>query len=438
MQETISGWARQKWSITNSVHAHAFRDALNASGETLIARGAGRSYGDSSLQSTVVCSTSYNNYISFDSSTGVLLCQSGVTLGQILKDFEHAGWTLPVLPGTAHVTVGGAIAADVHGKNHPEFGCFSECVIGFEVATNSDTVYECERNKNADLFFTTCGGMGLTGLILDVRLQLQKIKSLEFDVTVAKAKSLDELLVHFNNDSSATHNIAWIDVLAPEKSIGRGIFSAGKVREGGFGAHSPHRPESPIKHLPKMSLSGLCAPWAVRAVNTAYFYSHFREKAIRRRNYESFLFPLDRIENWNAFLGRSGFVQYQCVIPAAGAANGLLQILQILRRAAVTPFLASVKKMGKANQNPLSFPLEGYSLAVDIKYNCQVPSILTTCDDVVLEHGGRVYLAKDAHMSEAAFKAFYPRWSAVLNVRHEYNVAPQFASLQSKRLGLTP
>lgn len=433
MMENISGWGRHRLQNVNFLRPTNARFAsAHLEVDQLIARGSGRSYGDSSMAQTVCSTAAWNSYYDFDEHTGILHCQSGVVIAQILKDFIPRRWLLPVVPGSQHVTVGGAIASDVHGKNHVHAGCFSECVLSLSVVTNENNVVECSRYQNSDLFFATCGGMGLTGIICDVRIQLQKTKDTAFRTTSKKIWDLERLLCRFDEEQPGLHRMAWIDSLAPERVLGRSILTSGLPTEWAV------KKDFKSTAIPAIPLQGFFRRPFLQMVNSMYFRSAKDQSAETLKSFFDFNFPLDKINNWNMFFGGKGFVQYQCVIPTAKSAEGVKKILQLIRTTGVAPFLVSLKKMGVSNRNHLSFPLQGMSLAIDIKWDMQTAKFIKKADELVLESGGRVYLAKDAHLDRQTFQMYYPRGEEFLTVRKKYGVSQKFSSSQSRRLGLTP
>ncbi|MBU3057271.1 FAD-binding oxidoreductase [Pseudomonas indica] len=430
----IQGWGR--YPSVNAVveEPRTISDtiAVLTNSGPLIGRGMGRSYGDSASSKQVISTRALNHLKSFDQETGLLHCSAGITLGELLELFTPRGWFLPVTPGTKFVTLGGAIASDVHGKNHHLIGCFSEIVDSFRLLLASGEALECSREQNADLFFATCGGMGLTGLILDVCLRLKPITSAYIEQTTHKATNLVEVMDLFDSEQGATYSVAWIDCLAGDKNLGRSLLMTGEHSTEGGLELPRNRPINVPIDLP----SALLNRYSVQAFNTLYYNRVRTLHNCERVTYESFFYPLDRILNWNRLYGKNGFVQYQFVIPKDAGRRGMHDILKRIASSHRGSFLAVLKAFGRENPNLLSFPMEGYTLALDFKISTGLFELLNELDAMVLDHGGRIYLAKDARMSEATFKRSYNRWEDFQTVRSQYGAINKFTSLQSHRLGL--
>lgn len=431
----ISGWGNYP-EIAAEIHTPA-RQSLQQgialpSGHGFIPRGAARSYGDSALAHRVLSSRCLNRFISFDNDSGLLTCDAGVTLGEILTTFVPKGWFLPVTPGTKFITVGGAVASDVHGKNHHLDGCFSEFVTEIIVQIG-DQVYQCSRQQYADLFHATCGGMGLTGLITQVSFSLKPIKSAYIRQKNIKTSCLAESLRVFDEYVDSQYSVAWIDCLATGEALGRSIISVGEHAD--QGALEPHQaPKLSIPcHFPDFVLN----PLSVQAFNFLYYGKEKAGPEEQLLHYNPYFYPLDGIANWNRMYGRGGFTQYQFALPKTAGLEGLSAILDRIAKSKQGSFLAVLKAFGKHNNNPLSFPVEGYTLALDFKINARIWSLLNQLDEVVIHYGGRLYLTKDARMTERFFKATYPRWQEFNAIRDKYGATQLYSSLQSQRLGIS-
>lgn len=399
--------------------------------ENLLARGNGRSYGDSGLAANLIDTRYLNHFIDFDETSGLLHCASGVLLHDIINVFVPRGWFLPVTPGTAFVTVGGAIASDVHGKNHHCDGTFSNHVTEIELLLGTgERVFISPWNK-ADLFYATCAGMGLTGIILSAKLTLKPITSSKIIETQVKAPDIEAVLAAFEDHDAATYSVAWIDCLARGKNLGRSVLMLGEHANDGLLDVAKNTSLSVPFALPHIVLNQT----AVSLFNR-FFYTSKPQKKTRQVALESYFYPLDRLHNWNRLYGKAGFVQYQFVLPLASGVNGLRDILERIAASGRGSFLAVLKVFGKANNNHLSFPIEGYTLSLDFKVNQDVFLLLMELDKLVLKHGGRLYLPKDARMSATTFKEGYPRFDEFEEIRAKYGAIGKFASAQSKRLGL--
>src|SRR5687768_4426514 len=409
----LAGWGNfpvQTGHLFRPEKRSQLRAILRDGGQpSYISRGLGRSYGDAALNDAggVILQERLNRFISFDPTSGTLECEAGVSLEEILDVFVPRGFFPAVSPGTKFVTVGGAIAADIHGKNHHYDGCISEFVDSFTLLTGNGEVLNCSRGENADAFWATIGGMGLTGIILDVRMRLRPIETAYVTVDYKKAPSLDAALDAFSKgDEQYRYSVAWIDCLASGASLGRSILMRGNTA----GAEdlpvdqrsdplciSPKRKKSIPINMPGFALNRL----SVKAFNALFYRKHNDERRVV--NYDQFFYPLDSINNWNRMYGKRGFVQYQCVLPPESSRTGLVQLLESISSAKLASFLAVLKTFGPENSGLLSFPRAGSTLALDLPYKGEkLTELLDRLDRIVLEHGGRVYLAKDAQIGRAS------------------------------------
>jgi FAD/FMN-containing dehydrogenase len=398
----------------------------------LTPRGLGRSYGDSALSARLIGTHRLDHFISFDSHSGALTCEAGVSLSTIAQHFVPRGWFLPVSPGTQYVTIGGAIASDVHGKNHHRNGSFTDHVSSIDIALGDGTILTASRESHADLFRATCGGMGLTGLILAATIRLQPIASSQIIETTLKAPQLDVALDLFEQHATATYSVAWIDCLARGRSLGRSLVFLGE-----------HATDGPLTWKTKSLLNvpidapaGALNRLTVKAFNTAYYSAVIGKRRTRAIDLASYFYPLDAIGHWNRLYGPRGFVQYQFVLPIAAGREGLRHIIKMIAESGSGSFLAVLKVFGPGNDNLLSFPVPGYTLALDFVPSPQNLRLLDALDETLIDLGGRVYLTKDARMSKHTFRAGYPRWEEFQSVRAKYGSLGKFHSLQSHRLGL--
>ncbi|MGH8466230.1 MAG: FAD-binding protein, partial [Pseudomonas sp.] len=371
-----------------------------------------------------------DHFLGFNPETGMLRCSAGASLADILRHFTPQGWFLPVVPGTRFVTVGGAIASDVHGKNHHLDGTFGTHVDSLRLMLANGDIIECSRISNPRLFQATCGGMGLTGVIVDATVQLVRIPGSAVEQRTLRAASLDEVIVLFDANADATYSVAWLDCLARGAELGRSLLFLGEhVQDNRFAAPRHGRLTVPV-NAPSLLLNR----YTMGLFNRSYFKRPI--KATQRMEPGNYFFPLDGISNWNRLYGRKGFVQYQFVVPEQGAREAITKVLNHSSAAGKGSFLSVLKKFGPANDHLLSFPLQGYTLAMDFKWERNLLPLLDELDAIVMDHGGRLYLAKDARMSEECFKRGYPRWEEFANIRAEYGADTRFNSLQSRRLGL--
>lgn len=430
----LSGWGRYP-RVQADVQFPQILSDFNAAvklAHPLIARGLGRSYGDSSLADHVLETRFYSRFQAFDEASGLLTCDAGVSLAEILEVFVPKGWFLPVTPGTRFVTVGGAIASDVHGKNHHVDGTFGQHVTEMRMILGNGEEIVASPIQNADLFYATCGGMGLTGIITSATIRLKPIKSSQISETTIKAPDLEAVLNAFEENQGVTYSVAWIDCLAKGKSLGRSLLMLGE--------HAEHGdlvvPEAKALSVPFDMPAPLLNHATIQAFNTLYYNRVSQKQHIRTVHYGPFFYPLDKLAHWNRLYGKPGFLQYQFVLPKEAGFSGMRSILERIAASGRGSFLAVLKAFGKANNNLLSFPTEGYTLALDFKAEPAVFELLDELDKLVLHFCGRLYLAKDARMSEATFKASYPNWQQFEEVRGRYHALDKFTSRQSQRLGL--
>lgn len=411
-----------------------------SSHESVIARGNGRCYGDASLSAFSVSTLKYDKVLAFDAGEGIFECQSGVTLDQILDIIVPRGWFLPVTPGTKFITVGGAVASDVHGKNHHVDGAFSGHVIDMDVLTGSGDVICCSPLQEADLFWATCGGMGLTGIITRVKFRLKKIATAYIRQKQIKARNLEDVIRLFEAYKHYTYSMAWIDCLQKGDSFGRSILIVGE--------HATPEELSDKQRLAPLQLprkgrltvpfnlpSFVLNTFTVKAFNWLYYLKNTKREINNVVPYEPFFYPLDAILHWNRGYGRNGFVQYQFVLPLEHR-QGLVEILQRISSKGWGSFLAVLKVFG--NQDSLiSFPMEGYTLALDFPVRKGLFRFLDELDEIVLQYGGRLYLSKDARMKQEMFWKSYPNAERFASIVKTYNGNNRFRSLQSDRLLLT-
>lgn len=433
----FSGWGRYpraSGALVSPAAPDRVHPALEAAGDgDIIARGMGRSYGDSALAATMLDSHLLDHYIHFDPDTGVLDCEAGVSLDQILRLLVPQGWFPPVTPGTRFVTVGGAIAADVHGKNHHRDGCFSAHVLTLELVLADGSSVCCSPRHNSDLFRATCGGMGLTGMITRATLQMRRIPSSLLRETVIRTIDLAQTLALFDEHHDAGYSVAWLDCMAPTGRLGRSLIMLGE-HDDTTEVLDLHR--VPRLRVPLDAPAGLLNRYTLRLFNALYYARGPGQPTTRRVHYGSYFYPLDAIRDWNRLYGRRGFVQYQFVLPREAGMAGMTLVLKRIARSGHGSFLSVLKALGPANDNHLSFPMEGYTLALDFRVEPTLFALLDELDAVVHDHGGRIYLAKDARVRGEYVHRGYPHLDVFREVRMRYGAHRRFHSRQSRRLGI--
>ncbi len=400
--------------------------------EETIPYGNGRSYGDSALTSHILSVKPRKYFLNFDENRGVLHVQAGALLSEILETFVPRGWFLKISPGTKLITVGGAIASDIHGKNHHMEGCFSECVLWFNLLLPDGNIVKCSKNENVELYRASCGGMGLTGVILDAEITLKRITSKYIDQTTIKTRNIKETFEAFEDYKDYPYSVAWIDCLAKGKNLGRCLLMVGDFKADGDLDYQNKRKLNIPFHFPSFALNKL----SVKIFNTIY-YNKVRKKISKQKvDIDTFFYPLDALGNWNRIYGKKGFTQYQFILPKEHSLKGLEEILETIASSGKGSFLAVLKLYGKNNDNYLSFPLEGYSLALDFKIEKGLFDLLDKIDEIVLKYEGRIYLAKDVRVSREVFEKGYPMIGDFRRLRKHYKMDQKFNSIQSKRLAL--
>lgn len=440
MRKQLSNWGNypvmdcEERSFSQEDQLTQFVDSHDA----VIARGNGRCYGDASLAENSISTLRYDKVLAFNVETGVFECQAGVTLDQILDITVPQGWFLPVTPGTKFITIGGAVASDVHGKNHHAEGSFSNHIISMNVLTGLGMI-TCSPTENSDLFWATCGGMGLTGVVTTVKFRLKKIETAYISQKQIKAKNLDDVIRLFDEHKHYTYSMAWIDCLKQGDAFGRSILIVGEhAKKEELNAKQA---AAPLTLPPKMKLtvpfnlpSFVLNNFTVKAFNWAYYGKNFKREINNIVPYEPFFYPLDAIHHWNRGYGKAGFVQYQFVLPL-DRKEGLVAILKRISEKGWGSFLAVLKVFGKQD-DLISFPMEGYTLALDFPVRNGLMPFLDELDELVLEYGGRLYLSKDARMKREIFWDSYQNAERFAEIVKKYNPDNKFRSIQSERLSI--
>lgn len=439
----LAGWGGVGADDCRVVRFTDRRDAALLPAEPRIARGLGRAYGDSSVNGTgiVVDCVGLDRFIAFDPVTGVLTCEAGVTFADIVRVFLPRGWFLPTTPGTKQITVGGAIAADVHGKNHHRVGAFGNFVDWIDLLIADGSTVRCSRTADPELFFATLGGMGLTGLVLAAAFRLVRVETAQVKVRYRRTADLAATLAAFDaGDDACEHSVAWIDCMAGGSALGRSVVMQGThasradVDERVDPLRLPQRRIRSVPVTPPLSLLG---PLSVRAFNAVFYRLH--PDADKLVDIDSFFYPLDAVRHWNRLYGPRGFVQYQAFLPRDTSAVGLPLLLNAMVASGAASFLAVLKSCGPADGGLLSYLEPGHTLALDIPYHPRrVPELCRRLDRILLDHGGRLYLAKDSLMAAETFRAMYPRIDEFLAVKRRVDPDCRFVSAQARRVGLVP
>jgi len=408
-------WGRYPQAPAREVRTMFWRSddlPIKEDGLPLLAYGKGRSYGDVCLnEGGVLVDTEHlGRLIAFDDQKGLLRCEAGMGLDEILQVIVPRGWFLPVTPGTKYITVGGAIANDVHGKNHHKAGTFGRHVTQFELLRSDGQRLICSPTENGDLFRATIGGLGLTGFITWAEFRLMPISTAGIVEEKIRFANLDEFFaISGSSDKDYEYTVAWVDCLATGEHLGRGIFMRGNHAAGGFPLDPNHgvRLAVPVD-FPNFVLN----PLSMKLFNEAY-YNIQRQKEVKLiTHYEPFFYPLDAVKQWNRIYGPRGFLQYQCVLPPSDGAEAIREIIRRIARSGNASFLAVLKEFGDVpSPGMLSFPRPGITLTLDIPFQgTPTLQLLAGLDGIVRQAGGALYPAKDARMSAENFQTFYPQW----------------------------
>ncbi len=431
MKKQISGWGRNTIVSTNIFFPKNLSQLKKNIKKSCIARGLGRSYGDSSINSqNTIITTKLRKIIKFDKKNGILEAESGVSIEQILILIVKEGWFLPVTPGSKKVTLGGMIASDVHGKNHHRVGNFSNYILSFKILNNKKKLIVCSKKKNTRIFNYTIGGMGLTGIVYSCKIKLKKIESDQIFLDKIKNYNLKETLKCINASKNWEYNVAWIDTSSNLKQIGRSIVTRGfflKKKE----VPSYSRNKLIIENLPNIFPNFFMNGFLIKILNFLYFTFSKSEK--KTSSIEDFFYPLDKINNWNIIYGNKGFISYQCSVPFNNSYSSIYQILKILRENKIYSFVSVLKSMGKNNKR-LSFGQKGFTLVFDFPLYPKVIDVLDKLDLVILKNRGKVYMTKDSRISKENFekinREFKDNNFNKLRKKNKFF----FSSMQSERL----
>lgn len=438
----LSGWGRyprMDCRVSRPRSLEALREA--AGNGTAIARGSGRAYGDSALNpGATIDMRGFNRILDFDESSGLVTAEAGVTLADLIEAFLPRGWFPAVTPGTKFVTLGGAIAADVHGKNHHKHGAFSQCVDWVDILCPDDEIRRASRDLNPELFAWTTGGMGLTGIVLRAAVRLTPVESGWIRQRLIPAPNLREAIAIFEAAQEATYSVAWIDCVASGRAMGRSLVMLGEhasldelrpsERADRFATKRRPRRSVPFD-FPGIALNSL----SVRAFNGLYYANGRRQAGESLIDFDRYFYPLDAVLDWNRIYGKRGFAQFQCVLPLESADAGLLKLLEVISQSGNASFLTVLKRMG-AQSSRFSFPMEGYTLALDFPIRRSTKALFAELTRIAIDHGGRFYLAKDSFLDADSLRKSDSRTADFESMRHETGADARFVSAQSQRLML--
>jgi len=440
-KQSLTGWGRTTPSVAEVITPSCEADVLThlATSEHALARGLGRSYGDAAqLGGGLVLNNRALNGVSRISDDGTVTVGAGVSIDELLHVAMPKGWFVPVTPGTRQVTVGGAIAADVHGKNHHFDGSFGQHVSSMRLATPSG-LRVVEPASEPELFWASVGGMGLTGVITEATLQMTPIETSQMLVDTDRYDDLDAVMAAMvEGDANYRYSVAWIDCMTNSKNTGRAILTRGdhaSARDAGSSERAA--PGQPRLAVPFTPPGGLVNAWSIRAFNEAWFRRAPRHRERELQDVAAFFHPLDGVRGWNRMYGPRGFVQYQFVVPD-DASETLARAVRHVAGSGVANFVGVLKRFGPANAGLLSFPMAGWTLALDLPVGPEgLPRLLDELDDMVIGAHGRVYLAKDARLESASAWAMYPKLEEFRRIKASVDPHGVLTSDLSRRLLIT-
>lgn len=430
----FESWGRYPKLTVDSVVTPHWPDevVLNSKAPTTLAVGLGRSYADSCLNTDeVICTKNLNRFLSFDDQTGVLRAEAGLSLKDILNVSIPRGWFLPVSPGTKFVTLGGALANDVHGKNHHVAGTFGRHVRKFELLRSDGQRLVCSPTENAELYCATIGGIGLTGFITWVEVQLKAIKSPLIDQESIKFVGLDEFRAISNEgDARFEYTVAWLDCVSTGKNFCRGIYMRGNHSE--IECKRKEKVGALEVTFPVMMPFSVLNPLTVNIFNNLYYHKQLRKKVVNHVHIDPFFYPLDAVLEWHRVYGKGGFLQFQCVVP--DGAGEIEEVLKTVVGSGKGSFLAVLKKFGAVpSPGMISFPRPGITLALDFPFEGEdTLKLFKRLEEIVNAANGAMYPAKDATMSPESFRRYYPNWKEFLK-----HADPRFMSDFVRRVGLS-
>ncbi len=438
-ERTLTGWGRTAHATMEVGRPERPRDLsallADTNGTSVIVHGAGRSYGDAALNAggRAILTERLSRLLSFNEKTGRLVCEAGVTFADLMDVFLPRGFCVPVTPGTAFATIGGAVATDVHGKNHDRAGSFGDHVEWIELVTAKGQTVRVSPKAKPALFAATIGGMGLTGIITTVCFRMVRVPSASMALKERRIADLDAFFAAFEEvRADADYSVGWIDALAKGKQLGRGILETATVAE----ADPARKPKDRQRRVP-IDFPGVALnPVTVGAFNDRYY----RRVPVAGRDSviaaDRFFYPLDAVQDWNRIYGKRGFYQFQCVVPDDTARDGIRRALETISAARTASFLAVLKTLGGEGRGMLSFPMRGYTLALDFPRKAGIEALLDQLEGITLDHGGRIYLAKDAVLSPEGFARMYPRSDVFREILSEVDPKGRFQSDMSRRLNL--
>lgn len=431
----IAGWGNNKIIRSDIFYPKNEQEIIEIlkklNNEGIITRGLGRSYGDMSLYKNTLSLERYSKIFELDEKNGILNCSSNLSIAEMLEKIVSKGWFLNVTPGSKYVTIGGAIANDVHGKNHHKDGSFSEYVKEMKIITPNGKINICSSKSENELFKATCGGAGLTGVIVSIKLKLLKIKSKNLNVEIFKTKSIDDTIQKFRELNENKYLVAWLDTIN-KKNFGKAVIFSGD--------HSEDEDLNlKLKKnfiLPSFIVSLFMNSFFVSLFNKLYFLKH-RNNLKVKQDIDTFFYPLDRVLNWNKFYGKKGFTQIQILIKDEDKYKEVLnKIFDFFKEKNIFSYLTTLKEYGQGNKNYLSFAEKGLSITLDIPLKNDFSNIYKEFENILVNQNVKIYLAKDSFMSKSFFNKSYDQIDKFINFKKKIDPSSKLRSMQSERLGL--
>ena len=431
----ISGWGNNLSIRSNVLYPKNNSEIIKILKSKIInkilCRGLGRSYGDNNLSKNVISLQNYPKKYKINKKKGILECTVNISFRDINEYLIRNGFFFNVTPGSQNVTIGGAIANDVHGKNHHKDGTFTKYLKELTLITPNGKIVNCSDKKNIELFRATCGGAGLTGIILSAKIYLIKINSKNIDVSITATQNLKHTILELKKFKNKKYLIAWMDTIN-QKNFGRSIIISGEHSKD----NNLNFKKKILFYFPAFIGKFFVNDLFIKLFNKIYFY-YFEKKFSFKQDIESFFYPLDKIINWNKFYGKKGFTQIQIIIPEQKKLFYVTKkIFSFLNNNKIYSYLTTLKEFGKSNKNFLSFPQKGLTITLDIPVSEKLNTIYPNFEKILIKYGVKVYLAKDSYMSKILFKKTYRQLNNFVKIRKKFDKDKKFLSLQSERLGI--
>ena len=435
-KSTLYGWGKidsHKSQIYYPKDINELKEIIKIPNKEFIVRGMGRSYGDSSINDNVISLKKMKKLIDFDKKNQLIYCSSNITYKELNKFLIKQKYFPIVTPGSQYVTIGGAVASDIHGKNHHIDGSFCEHIVNIDILNSDLNIIKCSKEENKEYFYATNGGMGLTGVILNVCFKVMKVKNDIIEEEIYKSYNLDETINLLNKKNKSKYVVAWLDSTASYKNVGRGIIYIGRhATDNNYKIKYSKYKFNINFNFPNFFFNN----YLIRILNFLYFNTKPRYKA-RKVFYEKYFYPLDNILNWNNIYGKRGFCQFQLIIPKLDAKNNLKKIFILLKNYKYCSFVTTLKLLGPKNKNYLSFPMEGYTLTFDLQNSKELAKLQLNLENILNELNGKIYLTKDNLMTKEFFhKSYYNEIKKLRKIINNKKNKYKFNSLQSKRLGI--